>query len=127
MKTFIAALIILAMLCTFVCGISYFAHKRISTLVRFVCALPASTESFFCEEHLAARAEEFCTLWAESMEFFTYIMGYDMLDRADDAALALCAAAKARCAEDFISARLRFLDAMGRIQMLFSLSTESIA
>lgn len=127
MKTFIAALIILALLCTAVAFVSHFISKRTHELSSLATALPSSSEAFQSDRELSQKTEKLRTLWARSMAVFPYIMSYDILDRADDAVLSLSAAAEAESAEDFLAARLRFIDAVSRISELFTLSFESIA
>jgi hypothetical protein len=126
MKTFIASLIILALLITSVFIFSGVISAKISELSRLALALPQSPEEFFSESLLFEKTEKLRTAWAQSMRVFPYIMSYDLLDRAEDAAHSLSAAAESKCAEDFLSARLRFIVAIERISLLFSTSAESI-
>lgn len=126
MKTFIASLIILALLITFVFIFSGFISAKISELASLALALPQSPEEFFSESRIFEKTEKLRAAWAESMRFFPYIISYDILDRADDAALSISAAEKSKCPEDFISARLRFIDAAQRLSSLFGVSMESI-
>jgi len=126
MKTFIAALIIFAVLCTLVCNVSSYIKEQTGLLSELAEALPESTEAFRNDKEVAQKTKELCALWAQSMVVFPYIMGYDMLDRADEAALSLAAAAETKSEEDFLAARLRFIDAIGRLSGLFALTAESI-
>jgi hypothetical protein len=126
-KTFIAALIIFALLCALVFCASAFINKRTHELISLAHALPATQEELANAENLLSRTHELAALWARSMALFPYMMSYDMLDRADDAALSLCAAAESDCTEDFISARLRFIDAVSRLACLLAISAASIA
>ena len=127
MKTFISALIILALLCTSVALVSHFISKRTHELSSLATSLPSSSEAFQSDRELSQKTEKLRTLWARSMAVFPYIMSYDILDRADDAVLSLSAAAETESEEDFLAARLRFIDAVSRISGLFTLSFESIA
>lgn len=128
MKTFISALIIFALLCASVAGISFFVAERMQALCTSALALPATAEEFRADtEGARAGARTLCALWARSMDILPYFIGYDMLDRADDAALCLLAAAEAQSAEDFLAARLRFIDAAKRIALLSRASPESLA
>ena len=126
MKTFIASIIILALLISLVFGFSHVIVERISELTLLALGLPQSADGFDAESELAEKTEKLFSLWSRSMEFLPYTISYDMLDRADEAVLALSAAAEARCCEDFLSARLRFLDAMQRLNALFGFSLSSI-
>lgn len=127
MKTFVSSMLIFALLCVLVFSASAFVKERLRGLAALAADLPASNEEFAKESDLKGKAERLRSLWTQSMVFFPYIMGYDMLDRADDAVLSLCAAAEAESREELFAARLRFLDALSRLDTLFGLSAESIA
>ena len=126
MKTFIAALIIFALLCILVFSSSYLVKEKTEKLLNLASSLPGTKEGFREEKELALKTAVLCSLWAKNMRFFPYIISYDMLDRADDAALALSTAAESECEEDFLSARLRFIDAVARISRIFSFSAEGV-
>ena len=94
MKTFISALIILALLCTSVALVSHFISKRTHELSSLATSLPSSSEAFKSDRELSQKTEKLRTLGARSMAVFPYILSYDILDRADDAVLSLSAAAE---------------------------------
>ena len=124
MKTFIAALIIFVLLFTSVLLVSGFARGRISSLISLAQELPA--DGAFPSDITAQKAESLHTEWEKNMRFLSYIASYDALGEAGGAADALTAAARTESAEDFTAARLRFIEAMRRLHLLFSVSAESI-
>ncbi|MBQ8404758.1 MAG: hypothetical protein IJX55_10130 [Clostridia bacterium] len=128
MKTFIVALIIFALLCGAIFGVSSFVLGRISELSGLALALAEDEAEFFPpSERLLSGTEEFFALWDKSMRVFPYIMGYEMLDRADEAALSLRSYAKSGERAEFLAAKMRFLDSVERLRELFSVRFESIA
>lgn len=126
MKTFIASLIIFAILCTLVFSASYLVKEKTEKLLELAAALPGTKADFEREKELQSKTAKLCELWEKNMRFFPYIISNDMLDYANGAALALSAAAESACEEDFLSARLRFIDAAAQLSRIFSLSAEGI-
>ena len=126
MKTFIASIIILALLISLVFGFSHIICERLAEICLLALGLPQSAEGFDSEVELLEKTEKLFSLWSRSMEFLPYTISYDMLDRADEAVLALFAAAEARCCEDFLAARLRFLDSVQRLHAIFGFSLSSV-
>lgn len=126
MKTFIAALIIFALLFSLVLGSAFFVRKEASALLSLARALPDDGKGFESGGRTAEKALTLLRAWQESKRRFSYIMGRDIIDKADEAAHAIYAAAKAESADNFLPARLRFISLMERITLIFSLSAESI-
>ncbi len=128
MKTFIAAVIIFALLCCAIFGIYVFVMGRVSALSALALALPEDAADFTPPSASLLRdAEEFFFLWDKSMRVFPYIMGYEMLERADEAALSMLSYAKSGERAEFAAAKARFLDSIARIRELFGLNLASIA
>ncbi len=128
MKTFIAAVIIFALLCCAIFGIYIFVTGRVSALSALALALPEDMAEFdMPSERLVRDTEEFFFLWDKSMRIFPYIMGYEMTDRADEAALSMLSYAKSGERTEFLAAKTRFLDSIARIRELFGLNLASIA
>lgn len=121
MKTFIAALIIFALLFASVLLVSGFARGSISSLLSLAEALPEAYESGAVEKVQALHSE-----WERNMRLLQYLASYDILVSAGEAADALTAVADTESADDFASARLRFIASMRRLAMLFSVSAESV-
>ncbi len=128
MKTFIAAIIIFALLCCAIFGIYVFVMGRISELSGLALALPEEEAEFAPpSDNLTNGTEKFFALWDKSMRVFPYIMGYEMLERADESALSLLSYAKSGERAEFLAAKMRFLDSMERMRILFGVNLESIA
>ncbi len=128
MKTFIAAVIIFALLCCAIFGVYVFVMGRVSALSALALALPEDTAEFSPpSERLALDTEEFFLLWDKSMRVFPYIMGYEMLERADESALSMLSYAKSGERTEFLAAKARFLDSIARIRELFGVNLKSIA
>jgi hypothetical protein len=123
MKTFIAALIIFALLAASVTAISCFAVGRIDALSELAKALP---EGKALPPDAVEKAAHLHAEWEKSLRFLVYTASYDILAGASEAANALSAASRAESADDFASARLRFIEAMRRLRLLFSVSAESV-
>jgi hypothetical protein len=128
LKTFIAAIIIFAILCGTVFGISAFILHRLSELSAIANDLPQEETDFSPpSESLLERTRALYALWDKSMRFFPYIMDYNMLERADEAALSLFSYAKSGEQAEFLAAKASFSDAIARLRVLFSTSLSSIA
>ncbi len=128
MKTFIAAIIIFALLCGVISGVSAFVPDRISELSALAAALPEGEADFSPPSaRLLSEAENLFALWDKNMRVFPYIMGYEMLDRADEAALSLLSYAKSGERAEFLAAKARFLDSLERLRELFGVQFSAIA
>ncbi|MGN1095148.1 MAG: hypothetical protein ACI4QR_02035 [Eubacteriales bacterium] len=126
MKTFIASVIIFLMLCGSIFASSLFTSKELDTLYRAVSVLPADISSFEKEkDNMRHDIEELFSDWGKSIDRLAYTMSYDMLDRADDALLTLYSSYFSDNAEDFVLARLKFLDCLKRLSVLSSFSLKS--
>ena len=123
MKTFIVAIIIFVLLFASVMLVSGFARGRINELEAMARALPAGREP---DADAREMAHALHGKWENDMRFLQYFVSYDILHTAGEAADALTAAADAASADDFASARLRFIAAMRRLELLFSVSAESV-
>lgn len=128
MKTFLSSIIIFILLCSAVFPVSENIASELDSLYGEARSLPST------REELAENAEEamqktadICGRWKKDMEYFPYFIGYDLLDRADEAAFTLLSCAESGEVNEFFSARLRFLDALSRLRGLYSVSLSSIA
>ena len=123
MKTFISALIIIALLVSLVTLCSLAALGRIDHLAELAISLP---EIDISAADAKEKTQDLCDEWEKNADFFLYFVSRDTVLTANEAALALRAASLAECREDFASARLRFISAMERIRLLFTVSAESV-
>lgn len=126
MKTFVAALIIFALLFSLVIASAFYVQKRADELLSLAYALPVNAVDFENESETKEKTLALLSLWERSERGLAYIICRDITDKASEAAGALLAAAEAESAEDFLPSRLRFISAIERISLLFSVSAESI-
>ena len=127
MKTFVTSLMIFAIVCAAVFSLSALFSARLTELYNLASDLPENkTELAKNHESALRQIEELRALWYKTMRIFPYFMGYDILDRADDAAQTLFSCAGTGETSEFFSARLRFCDALKRLDELCSVSLEGI-
>jgi hypothetical protein len=126
MKTFISALIIFMLLFSLVIASAFYVQDRAEALLSLAYSLPESSEDFDGASERKEKTLALLSLWKKSERGLAYIICRDVTDKAGEAAGALLAAAEAGSAEDFLPARLRFIAAIERIALLFSVSAESI-
>ena len=126
MKTFISALIIFALLFSLVLASAFYVRTQMGELLSLARALPEKLEDFEKDVCITEKTLALLNMWQESKRRLAYIMNRDTADKAGEAAQALFAAASAGSAEDFLSARLRFISQAEKISLMFSLSAESI-
>ena len=126
MKTFISALIIFALLFSLVLASAFYVRTQMGELLSLARALPEKLEDFEKDVCITEKTLALLNMWQESNRRLAYIINRDTADKAGEAAQALFAAASAGSAEDFLSARLRFISQAEKISLMFSLSAESI-
>ena len=126
MKTFISALIIFALLFSLVLASAFYVRTQMGELLSLARALPEKLEDFEKDVCITEKTLALLNMWQESKRRLAYIINRDTADKAGEAAQALFAAASAGSAEDFLSARLRFISQAEKISLMFSLSAESI-
>ena len=126
MKTFISARIIFALLFSLVLASAFYVRTQMGELLSLARALPEKLEDFEKDVCITEKTLALLNMWQESNRRLAYIINRDTADKAGEAAQALFAAASAGSAEDFLSARLRFISQAEKISLMFSLSAESI-
>lgn len=128
MKTFIASLLIFALLCVFVGINSAKTADTVKELLSIAESLPENEKDF--EKNPAEvkkQVEELYSLWDKKIDGLAYIMSYDMLDRADDAVISLYSAYSTSDTEDFLLARAKLCDSLKRLLMFCGFSIKSLA
>lgn len=128
MKTFIASLLIFALLCVFVGINSAKTSDTVKELLSIAESLPENEKDF--EKNPAEvkkQVEELYSLWDKKIDGLAYIMSYDMLDRADDAVISLYSAYSTSDTEDFLLARAKLCDSLKRLLMFCGFSIKSLA
>ena len=119
MKTFIASLsIIMAVLIFVICNAATVTGK-LNVLLEITEALPADAEAFDAEaDDIADEVERLRVLWDETMPYLSLTVGYDNLNRTDEAFIALYVSYGNRNGDDFTVARMHFFDGLRRLRML---------
>ena len=127
MKSFIFAIIIFALVLASVFSLSYFFTCKLEHLSLLAVSIPENAAEFNeNKEKSFSKIKELYKVWDKSMNIFPYFIGYDMLDKADEAAQTLISSAYSGEAEEVFSARLKFLDAVQRLKKLCTVSIQGI-
>lgn len=128
MKTFIASLLIFALLCVFVGINSAKTSDTVKEILSIAESLPDNEQEFEKNaEETRKKVEELYSLWDKKIDGLAYIMSYDMLDRADEAVISLYSAYSISDTEDFILARAKLCDSLKRLLMFCGFSIKSLA
>ena len=127
MKTFIAALALLAVLTALIITNAACINGAADEMLALCEAFPRDSEEFNARyEAISAAAEELFDLWDKYFERFSATIGFENIDRADDALTELYAAAKNRDGEAFIPAAMKFKDSVRRLRRLENFNFGSI-
>ncbi len=128
MKTFIASVVIFMLIVCAVVTVSIFSIRAMDELVALSDALPQDAESFEREyDDIAGKIKYLEEQWSRRIEALSYMMGYDILDRADEAAVSLVSAYKSAEAEEFLLSNEKFRDCVLRMRVFCTFSIKSFA
>ena len=119
MKAFILSLCALVILAAAVTVNSVFICNRIDQLTGYASLLPETDPS---AEGAKETADRLYALWDRTVEPFSYTVGYQLLDRADDAIEEILASVETNNGGSYAQARRRFLDALARMRKLQGLT-----
>ena len=101
--------------------------RKIDALASMTEALPTTAELRVEDmKAVSAQAEAIADYWSDAVQYFSYVCGYAVLNRADEAVWDLYAAVRA---EDFaaaVIARYQMLDALRRMRELEGISFSSV-
>lgn len=127
MKTFVASVIIFVGVGAFVV-LNMLAINKITGEMFEICAsLPKSEEEFYANYEAALEAtERLWELWDRKIDRIAYTVGYENIDRADDAMTELYSSAKNKDGGDYITAGMKFYDAILRLRELESFDIQSV-
>lgn len=127
MKTFIVSVLLLCAVLTFIVFNTTYICSHSNEMLEIVDSLPQSKEDFEADISAAfEKTQKLWDLWDKTIDKFAYTIGYSHIDRADDAAAELYAAAKNGDGESFITAALKFKDCLTRLKKLESFDFSSI-
>lgn len=127
MKTFIASLLLVSIVLTFViCNMLYICGK-IDDMLEIIETLPSDSSAFETEyDTLREPMETLWHIWDSSFNRIAATTGYDNINRADDAMIMLYTSYQNRDGNNFSLARLTFSDSIKRLKALESFSLQSI-
>ena len=127
MKTFLAALLLMAVIVGFAALNTILVIKKTDELLGIAESFPANDIQFEAKKNdLSEKVTDFATLWSKAIPFLAYTSNYQNLNRADEAVTLLYASFQSDPAADFIAARYDFLDAMRRLRSLEAISFSSV-
>ncbi len=118
MKAFLAALTALLVLTALVAVNSVLICRRIDRLLQAAELLPESDVS---GEEAKEAVEALYSLWDVTVEPLSLTVGYQLIDRADDAVEEMISAVKSD-GGSYVQARRRFIDALKRMRKLQGLT-----
>ena len=127
MKTFIASLLLISAVLTFVICNSCYIGGKIDALLEIAEMLPADADAFEAgKDTLEDNMERLWQMWDESFNRIALTAGYDNINRADDAILLMYISYRDGDGDDFAVARMTFCDGLKRLKMLESFTLDGI-
>ncbi len=127
MKTFIASLLLISAVLTFVICNSCYIGGKIDELLEIAETLPADADAFEAgKDTLEEDMERLWQMWDESFNRIAFTAGYDNINRADDAILLMYISYRDGDGDDFAVARMTFCDGLKRLKMLESFTLDGI-
>lgn len=127
MKTFIVSLLLICVVIAFTVTNTVYIVGRSNEMLEIAGALPKNKTDFEKDIPSAIeKAEQLWSIWDKTIDRFAYTIGYGHIDRADDAIAELYAAAKNGDGDSFVTAALKFRDALSRMKKLESFDFDSI-
>ena len=127
MKTFIASLILLCAVATFIAFNTAYIVRISDEMLEIAESLPESKAAFEADIPSAMeKTQRLWDLWDKTIDKFALTIGYGHIDRADDAAAELYFAAKNGDGDSFITAAAKFRDCLTRMKKLESFDFGSI-
>lgn len=127
MKTFICALVIVFALCGCVVLNMISINKTIDEMLDIACSVP-ERDSDISEDFsdISESVEKLWELWDKKIAKLAFTVGYDDINRADDAMSELYTSYITKTKDSFITARMKFIDAIRRIRQMENFNLHSI-
>ena len=127
MKTFIAALLLVSIVLTFVLCNMFYICGKIDEMLAIVETFPTDDAAFEAEyDTLREPMEKLWTVWDSNFNRIASTTGYENINRADDAIIMLYTSYQNRDGNNFSLACLTFTDSIKRLKALESFSLQSI-
>ena len=127
MKTVIAASVLLAVSVMICIGTSMRSVSLIDELYRLTESLPTETAEYEAEPGSREQiSDTIGETWSDAVGYFSYVYGYNVLNRADEAVWNLYAAVDTGDYSTAVTARYQLLDALRRMRELEEISLSSV-
>ncbi|MBQ9510653.1 MAG: DUF4363 family protein [Clostridia bacterium] len=127
MKTFIAAIVLLAVTAALIIWNAAYINKIAEQMLLQSECFPHTVKEFDeNHEEISAAADAIFSLWDECFGRLSATISFENIDRVDDAVAELYSAAKNHDGEAFIPAAIKFSDALRRLKRLENFNFESI-
>ena len=127
MKSVIAAAVLLVL--TVIICICTSAHSTslIDELYRLTESLPTETAEYEAAPQMRKQTSDTIgETWSDAVGYFSYVYGYNLLNRADEAVWNLYAAVNTGDYRTAVAARYQLLDALRRMKELEGISLSSV-
>ena len=127
MKSVVMSAVLLVSIVGFCVFVKLHTVRTVDMLYAMTEALPTETASF--EAHAAdcrEQAEMLGACWSDAVGYFSYVCGYNALNRADEAVWNLYAAVGCGDYQTAVAARYQLLDALRRMRELEGVTLSSI-
>lgn len=127
MKSVIVSAVLLAFLAGFCLFVKSHTVARIDVLYCMTASLPTEPAAYQrSPDAHRATAKSLGDDWSDAVGYFSYVCGYNTLNRADEAVWNLYAALESGDYHAAVAARYQLLDALRRMRELETVSFSSI-
>lgn len=127
MKTFICALAVVCILTGAVVLNMLSINRSVDEMLDIASSVPGHDGDIADDfSDVAEKVEKLWKLWDKKITKLAYTVGYDDINRADDAMSELYTSYITKSKEGFITARLKFIDAVRRIKQMENFNLHSI-
>lgn len=127
MKTFICALVIVCILTGVVVLNMLSINRTVDEMLDIASSVPENDDDIADDfSDVAEKIEKLWELWDKKITKLAYTVGYDDINRADDAMCELYTSYVTKSKDSFITARLKFIDAVRRIKQMENFNPHSI-
>ena len=127
MKSVILSAVLLITLTVFCLFVKTHTLEEVDVLYRITESLPTNPAAYKgSPDYYRAAAATLGGNWSDAVGYFSYVCGYNALNRADEAVWNLYAALESGDYPSAIAARYQLLDALRRIRELETVSFSSI-
>lgn len=127
MKTFICALVIVCILTGVVVLNMLSINRTVDEMLDIASSVPEHDDDIADDfSDVADKIEKLWELWDKKITKLAYTVGYDDINRADDAMCEFYTSYVTKSKDSFITARLKFIDAVRRIKQMENFNPHSI-